>query len=300
MTVGPLPRMTPKTIGELHVSALVDSVGAARGICEMMINSPDEIVAANRDWLVPNLMDAETEFLILSYQSFVLQKEGKTILIDAAIGEDGEFPARPDWHHTKSDWLNQLGKAGLAPEDIDIVFLTHLHMDHTGWLTRWTGDEWKPTFSQARHLVSKIELDFWTERHSDFSYMSQSIPDCVLPVLNAGLFEHITPGAEIMEGLSVVDLAGHSPGMIGLEYRENDQLLAAFCADLMHHPLQMTVPEMSTLFCSEPKTAAETRKTKLSEYADKKTIMFCGHFPGESAGYAVRSKDGYHFTPVEG
>ncbi|MBL4892185.1 MAG: hypothetical protein JKX91_10255 [Rhizobiaceae bacterium] len=51
MTVGPLPRMTPKTIGKLHISAPVDSVGAARGITEMMLNSPDDLVSANRNWL---------------------------------------------------------------------------------------------------------------------------------------------------------------------------------------------------------------------------------------------------------
>lgn len=298
MTIGPLPRMAPKKIGELQVSALVDSVGAARGVTEMMLNSPDDIISDNSNWLIPDLMDPETERLILSYQSFVLQKDGKSILIDAAIGEDGNFPARPDWHHTKSDWLNQLGKAGLAPEDLDIVFMTHLHMDHTGWLTRWNSDEWIPTFPNARHFVSKVELDYWIERHSEFPYMSQSIPDCVLPVLKAGLFEYITPGEEILEGLSVIDLAGHSPGMIGLEYRENDQLLAAFCADLMHHPLQMTVPSMSTMFCSDPNAAAETRISKLEEYARNKTAVFCGHFPGESAGHVAKTNGGYHFWPI--
>lgn len=300
MTIGPMPKMTDKTIGLMNVSALVDCVGAARQIGEMMLDPPQNLIQDNLDWLLPNLIEATSQRLILSYQSFVLQIGDQTILVDAAIGEDGHFPDRPDWHHAKSDWLNQLGKAGLTPEDIDIVFLTHLHMDHTGWLTRWTGQHWQPTFPNARHLVSESELEYWTKNHGKFAYMADSVPDCIFPVWDAGLFEYVAPGDEIALGLEVVDLAGHSVGMIGLEYRENGRLLASFCADLMHHPLQMTAPELSTIFCYDAAVAALIRMAKLAEYAREDTVMFCGHFPGESAGTVDVDGTGFRFTPFLG
>ena len=300
MTIGPLPRMTDKSIGQLNISALVDSVGGARQIGEMMLDPPQNLVQHNLNWLLPDLIEATSQRLILSYQSFVLKLGDQTILIDAAIGEDGHYPDRPDWHHAKSDWLVQLGKAGLTPEDIDIVFLTHLHMDHTGWLTRWVGQNWQPTFPNARHLVSESEMDYWTKYHGKFAYMADSIPDCIFPVWDAGLFEYASPGDEIAPGLKIVDLAGHSVGMIGLEYSENGRLLAGFCADLMHHPLQMTAPNMSTVFCTNPAAAALVRKAKLAEYAKENTVMFCGHFPGESAGFVEVDGAGYRFCPLKG
>lgn len=299
MTTGPLPKMSPKNIGDLKIHALVDSVGAARHIGEMMIDPPQDIISHNKKWLFPNYIDVESERLKLSYQSFLLQKNGMSILVDAAIGEDGNFPARPDWHRTKSNWLNHLGLAGLAPENVDYVFLTHLHMDHTGWLTRFNGNEWEPTFPNAKHIVSEIELKYWSEQHSKFPYMAESMPDSVFPIQKAGLFEFSKIGDTLIEGLSIVDLKGHSPGMIGLEYSENGNLLASFCADLMHHPLQMTAPNMCTQFCYDTDAAAETRLRKLEEYAKKDAIIFCGHFPGESAGHVVKIQNGFKFVPIK-
>lgn len=298
MAVGPLPRMKPVKIGAMRVDALVDAVSPARRADEMMRNMPTGLVEANRSWLAPNYLDDASDRLVLAYQSFVLQLPNITVLVDAAVGEDGTFSTRPDWRNAKSDWLNHLGRAGLAPEDVDLVFLTHLHVDHTGWLTRKIGGEWVPTFPKARHVVTETELSFWTEHHGDFAYMAESVPESVEPLRQRDMFAFIAPGDEIALGLRVVDLAGHSPGMVGLEYSEGGKLLGALTADLMHHPLQMTAPGMSTLFCADPSAAAEVRCAKLAEYSDNQTLMFCGHFPGESAGYADREGDGYRLRPL--
>ena len=130
--------------------------------------------------------------------------------------------------------------------------------------------------------------------------MEESIPDSVAPIDAAELFAFVSPGDEITPGLVVVDLAGHSPGMVGLEYRENGRAVAAFNADLMHHPLQMAAPGMSTRFCTDPEAAAQVRAKKLAQYAEEETVMFCGHFPGPSAGRAVPSGEGYRFHPLGG
>lgn len=298
MSIGPLPKMMPKTIGALKVHGLIDGVSPARTAEEMLLGAPEGLVENNRDWLVPDYLDPHSDRLILAYQSFVIQAPDANILVDCAIGEDGEYQSRPDWHHAKSDWLNDLGQAGLAPKDIDMVFLTHLHVDHTGWLTRRTTEGWVPTFPKARHLVTEKEREFWIERHQEFAFMEQSIPDSVKPVDNAGLFEFMQPGDEVAKNMFVVDLAGHTPGMVGLEYREGGKVLAAFNADLMHHPLQMAVPEMSTRFCTDPEQAAVVRREKLSEYASDGTVMFCGHFPGESAGKVAIKGNGFQFVPI--
>ncbi|WP_227270713.1 MBL fold metallo-hydrolase [Roseobacter weihaiensis] len=295
MTLGPLPHMTPKTIGSLQVFACVDSAGPTRLPSELLKNVPAEATAP--EWLAPYL--AADGRMIMAYQSFVLKLGARVIVVDCAVGEDGNFPARPDWHEKKSNWLAHLGLAGVTPDQVDTVFLTHLHMDHTGWLTRKNAGEWVPTFPNARHLVSQIEFDFWTTRHQEFPYMSTSIPDSVAPAADAGLIEIVVPGAAIAEGLQVVDLAGHSPGMIGLEYTEGGSVLAAFNADLMHHPFQLAHPQCPTLFCSDPDAAIETRRAKLAQYADARTVMFNNHFPGECAGRAVRAGDGYQFVPSD-
>lgn len=297
MTIGPLPRMSPKTIGAMRVDALLDSMGPTVPPETILRDVPEDIVDRNADWLMGDYIAPDGR-MIMAYTSFLIQLSGKNILVDCAVGEDGTFPARPDWNHAKSNWLNHLGQAGLAPEDIDIVFLTHLHVDHTGWLTRKTQQGWVPSFPNARHYATAIELKYWPEEHANFAYMAESIPDSVQPVIDAGLFDEIAPGAELAPGLFVVDLAGHTPGMIGLEYREEGRVLAAFNADLMHHPIQMAAPQCATGFCTDPAQAIATREAKLAEYAEAGTIMFCNHFPGECAGRAVPQDGGYRFEPA--
>ncbi len=298
MTTGSLPRMTPKALGNMKVHALVDSVGLTRQPVEMLIGLPEATVGDHADWLAPDYLDMGTGRMVMAYSSFVIQLEDRVILVDCAVGEDGNFPTRPDWHEQKSDWLNHLGQAGLSPEDVDTVFLTHLHVDHTGWLTRKSPKGWLPTFPGATHLASQKELEYWRENHEKFAYMSTSFLDSVAPVLDAGLFETTVPETEIAPGLFVVDLSGHSPGMIGLEYRKGHRVVAAFNADLMHSPVQMAAPQCSTLFCADPAAATAIRSSKLAQYAADETVMFCNHFPGECAGRAVAHRDGFRFVPV--
>jgi glyoxylase-like metal-dependent hydrolase (beta-lactamase superfamily II) len=129
--------------------------------------------------------------------------------------------------------------------------------------------------------------------------MASSIADCVDIVRSVGLLECVLSEAEVDDGLFVVDLSGHSPGMIGLECRDGDRVRASFCADLMHHPLQLTAPQITTIFCEDPKQAVKTRQTRLAKYADDRTVVFNAHFPGECAGTVIRRGNGFHFTPLE-
>lgn len=297
MATGPLARMRPKQIGEMRVHALLDTMGPTRLPGDLLLDIPDGAIEAHADWLQPDYLEPQSGKLIMAYQSFLIALGDRRILVDCAVGEDGNFPVRADWHLAKSDWLNHLGLAGCAPEDVDTVFLTHLHLDHTGWLTRKTQQGWQPSFARATHLTSARELDFWPAHHEEVPFMSSSIPDSVEPVIAAGLFETVAAEAEIAPGLFVVDLAGHSPGMIGLEYRDGDRVLAAFNADLMHHPIQMAAPGCATVFCADPAKAVAQRRAKLAQYAQDRTVMFCNHFPGECAGVAVPRADGYHFVP---
>lgn len=299
MTLKPIARMTTKIIGDIRVDALVDWLGPTRRPEDIMRDIPTDLVENNRDWLVPDYLDAASGQLILAYQSFLIQTPKASILVDCAVGEDGNYPLRPDWHLSKTNWLNHLGKAGVAPDEIDIVFLTHLHMDHTGWLTRKHRGTWVPTFPNARHLVTRTELDFWSSAQGERPFMASSIADCVDIVRSAGLLECVLAEAEVDDGLFAVDLSGHSPGMIGLEYRDGDRVRASFCADLMHHPLQLTAPQITTIFCEDSRQAVKTRQTRLAKYADDLTVVFNAHFPGECAGTVIRRGQGFHFTPLE-
>ena len=78
-----------------------------------------------------------------------------TILIDTCTGEDKGYAAPMDF--PKQPWLDGFAAAGLRFEDIDYVFCTHLHIDHTGWNTIKRNGRWVPTFPKAKYIFHKGE-----------------------------------------------------------------------------------------------------------------------------------------------
>jgi glyoxylase-like metal-dependent hydrolase (beta-lactamase superfamily II) len=71
--------------------------------------------------------------VVITYQTYVVRTPKHTILIDTCTGEDKGYP--PPMDFPKQPWLDGLAAAGLRFGDIDYVFCTHLHIDHTGWNT---------------------------------------------------------------------------------------------------------------------------------------------------------------------
>ena len=127
--------------------------------------------------------------VLLVIQSHLVRFAGRTILIDACVGEHKSRPLRPDWNlRTGTQYLANLAAAGCTPEDIDIVMCTHLHADHLGWNTRLELGRWVPTFPNARYVMTQREID---QRAQDAAQSPQanhgSYQDSVLPVLDAGL-----------------------------------------------------------------------------------------------------------------
>ena len=146
--------------------------------------------------------DFTTGKVLLVIQSHLVRFAGKTILIDACVGEHKSRPLRPEWNlRTGTQYLANLAAAGCTPEDIDIVMCTHLHADHLGWNTRLKSGRWVPTFPNARYVMTQRDID---QRAQDTAQSPQanhgSYQDSVLPVLDAGLVKTAKPGDEIVDG----------------------------------------------------------------------------------------------------
>lgn len=90
----------------------------------------------------------------VEFGSFVVRSSGKTILVDTGMGNKRGAPG--------GLLPGNLKKIGLAPEDIDVVFNTHLHIDHVGWNCSERDGVFVPTFPNAEYWVAEKEWDFWT------------------------------------------------------------------------------------------------------------------------------------------
>jgi glyoxylase-like metal-dependent hydrolase (beta-lactamase superfamily II) len=188
---------------------------------------------------------------------FLIEAGDARILVDSGTGgEPTESEAR---------LLPELASLGLHPEDITHIFLTHLHADHAGGVASDTG---KSIFPIAKIIAHEAERDFWfnepppdssAPQLEQFAFTRRLVP--LLPQ-----FEWTTAG-EILPGIELVHLPGHTPGHSGLRVNSKGQSLLIW-GDIVHQPdLQFVSTEVGTVFDVDPKGAIETRRKAMEAAA---------------------------------
>ncbi|NEA53442.1 MBL fold metallo-hydrolase [Streptomyces sp. SID13666] len=248
-------------------------------------------------WLRPDFAD-DKGVLRLASHSFAVETDGMRILIDTGIG-NGKQRANPAWHDLDTDYASQLQAAGFAPQSVDLVVLTHLHADHVGWNTRAEGNDWVPTFPNARYLTTRTEWDYWAGVEMDQA-RRQMFHDSVHPVRDAGLFDLIDVpdgGTDIAPGIRLLPTPGHTPGQVAVELSSHGES-ALVTGDSIHHPIQMTHPTLGSCVDIAPELAARTRNTMLDSLADTPTLLLGSHFAPPTAGHVRRENGAYRLLPA--
>src|SRR3982074_1358935 len=137
-------------VGKVKITKIVEleTVGSTRFILPLATN--EEI--QKLPWLIPHFANEEGR-LKMSIHSLLVETPSRRIMVDTGWGNDKQGRNVPTWNNRKDPFLETLTAAGFAPESIDTVLCTHLHVDHVGWNTRLVGSTWGPTLGQAPHLV---------------------------------------------------------------------------------------------------------------------------------------------------
>jgi glyoxylase-like metal-dependent hydrolase (beta-lactamase superfamily II) len=281
-------------IGDVRVRALIDLDGYALDIGFVFPDAKPEDVDPHRSWLEPTYLRGKELYLVV--RSLVMEVDGRVILIDACVGEDKDRPTRPFWNHRQATgYIERLAMLGFKPEDIDVVFCTHLHTDHVGWNTQLKDGRWVPTFSKARYLFGRLELDHWMAQPNRAEVAGGAFVDSVIPILEAKQADLVDDGHDLGKGLVLKALFGHTPGQLGLDVRRGGER-ALFVGDAIHSPLQMAVPELSTCFCTDKAIARETRKAFLEQAAEYNSWLVPCHFRGPLGSRIKRNGKGYVFA----
>jgi len=288
-------------IGEAIVDIIIDDENFALPLSQFLPGCDPELLEAHRATLEPDFLDVAGDLVRFAIQSFVLRAGGRTILIDSCIGENKDCPEIPAWHQRRgSDFLDRLKRSGVDPAGVDLVFCTHLHVDHVGWNTRRDSGRWEPTFPNARYLFGRRELADWMmQRETGCAPLvhARALEESVIPIVEAGLADLVDDGYDLGPGLRFAPLPGHTSGQMGLVVNyARDR--AIFCGDAVHSPLQIFHPELSTSVCVDPKLASETRKTIFAEAADSGRLVVPAHFRGPRRVHIRSNGSGYE--PVFG
>lgn len=174
-------------IGEAIVTRIEELLGPAFRPQELLATFDRAVLEEHLHWMEPNYYVSATDQFVMSVHSWLIRTPRHNILVDTCYGNGKQRPGSPHVHQLDTPYLDRLRAEGVAPEDIDYVLCTHLHVDHVGWNTRLRDGRWVPTFPKAKYVFSRDELNFWNPANNPHlpEEPRAVFADSILPVIAA-------------------------------------------------------------------------------------------------------------------
>ena len=185
--------------------------------------------------------------------TFVVRSQGRTILVDSGVGAWGT------WRFGDGHLLDSLKELDVAPEEIDFVLPTHLHVDHVGWNTRPSPEGPVPTFPRARYLFQQADWDYFTSAEFLAGERAAYVRNCVLPMQETGLMELIGSERAVTDEVTLLHAPGHTPGQVCVLVQSGGEA-ALLIGDVCHHPAQLSEPDWSPVFDVDGALSARSRR----------------------------------------
>jgi glyoxylase-like metal-dependent hydrolase (beta-lactamase superfamily II) len=225
-----------------------------------------------------------------SVNAFLINTGSTLVLIDTGAGNL--------FGPTLGNILKSLNAAGYKPEQVDEIYITHLHGDHVGGL----GTQDKPAFPNAIVRMDKHDADFFLSK-ANLEKAGADAKDNFKGPMSAvsGYGDKVKPfegNTELVPGVRATSSYGHTPGHTSYVVESKGQKLVLI-GDLMHSAaVQFPDPSVTIQFDSDSKAALAQRKAAFAEAAKQGYWMGAAHLPFPAIGHLRAEGKGYAFYPV--
>lgn len=276
-------------LGDLELTVITDG---HLTLSPVQPNFPNGDQASEQALLRSNFRSVDE--VDLGMNILVIKKRSDMILVDTGTGS--QFGAGSGW------MLPSMQDAGITPESITAVIISHAHPDHIGGLLTTEGT---PVFKNAQVYLSKPEHAFWMAPQQDFS-KSKFQDKKLLAVFTAAtqktlktlssrlhLFDHNT---ELFGYLRLEIAPGHTPGHTLVHiFSGQDEMV--HIADLMHSDLlSFHHPEWGFNGDTDLELAVSTRKRVLADLMQQQKKVFGYHLPWPGIGHVRRQGEGFEWV----
>jgi glyoxylase-like metal-dependent hydrolase (beta-lactamase superfamily II) len=257
----------------------------------LLLTPPGEVFTT----LAPELIDGALRAAFMDggpmrieQNVLLVDLDGALALFDNGMGTSQLFGSQA------GRLLTSLAEAGVRPDEIDAMVLSHAHPDHC-WGT--THDDGRPTFPNATIYMAQEELRFWEQ--------------CTDPEMEAvveGVAKHLAPlrerirffrdGEEFLPGVRAMAAPGHTPGHTIFLISSGEERLCVLCDVTFHDPLSYAFPQAASAYDYDKALGARTRCETLACLADQRTRVISYHAPWPGIGHVARAGDAFRYVPA--
>lgn len=216
---------------------------------------------------------APTDKITLSVDALLVKDGSRLILIDTGVGPKG------------GKLVASLKQAGVTPDQITDVLISHGHGDHIGGLIDGNG---KPAFPNAKVRLTAAEWD---------SVKSSGQADAIVAAVTPQV-ETFAPGAQISPAIKSVEVKGHTPGHTAYQITSGKKMLLAIGDSAHSSIISLARPEWFIQFDGDKPTARDSRKELLTELAKSGQLIFSPHFPYPGVGTVKAKGTGFVWAPA--
>lgn len=227
----------------------------------------------------PHLLDEQGN-LVMSLGALLVETAGRRALVDLGWGPSvldiAEITGRPGGGTIRGGaMLENLAGLGVRPSDIDAVLLTHLHLDHVGWLTSpgHAGGA-AMVFDRAEYFLTEAEWDFWQPVGG---VSRRGGPDGARLELMGSRLSLLEDGAAPLPGVNAMHTPGHTPGHCSFVVSSGTER-AIVLGDTIHCPLEVSHPEL-TLLGDVDRAAGRATRDRLAAELSEGAVAVGTHFP---------------------
>ncbi|MDB5935549.1 MAG: fold metallo-hydrolase [Massilia sp.] len=227
-----------------------------------------------------------------SVNGFVINTGSKLILVDT--GAAGLFGP------TLGNLLANMRAAGYQPEQVDEVYITHMHGDHVGGLMAGANR----AFPNATLRLDKRDTDYWLSEANmnaapaDAKDFFQGAMLSANPYRAAGKLRTFEGNTELVPGVRAQAAYGHTPGHTIYVVESKGEKLVLL-GDLMHvAAVQFDNPGVTIQFDSDQAAARQQRMAAFADAASGGHMIGASHLSFPGIGRLRTAGSGYTFVPL--
>ena len=255
-------------LGSFEVTTLLAGSSIAENPNQMFgLNvSPEEFAAAAAANFIP--VD-RAQFV---FSPTVVNIGAELVLFDTGLNPEGITAA--------------LAAAGYAPDQVDVVVLTHMHGDHIGGLAGEAG----PTFANARIVTGAVEHNHWMGAGNEgFDRLVRPLNDKIT---------FVDDGGSVASGITAMAAFGHSPGHMGYVIESGGARVVITADTANHFVWSLGYPDWEVKFDMDKAAAAVARRQVFGMLAADRVPFIGYHMPFPSLGFVEALGQGFRYVPA--